>query len=95
MLDGLGAQHWKGANEPQILRPKFLRLSLESSTVKDLKLKNCPNNCIMLYNSKDLLVSNINIDNYDGYPVSLVDFFFTLYLIQSKGGGRYKLRQKH
>lgn len=79
LLDGLGAQHWKGANEPQILRPKFIRVTLESSTVKDLKLKNCPNNCMMLYNSKDLLVTNINIDNYEGYPVSLKGFSPTYY----------------
>ncbi|KAL1506650.1 hypothetical protein ABEB36_005975 [Hypothenemus hampei] len=68
LLDGLGPKHWKGATEPTIMRPKFLRFKLHESTIRDLKLKNCPNNCIMLSSSTNLFVTNINIDNYDGYP---------------------------
>ncbi|ERL88067.1 probable endopolygalacturonase I [Dendroctonus ponderosae] len=68
LLDGLGPQHWKGAGESTILRPKFMRIQVEDSTVKDLNIKNCPNNCVVLSKSTNLLVTNINIDNYDGYP---------------------------
>ncbi|CAG9763547.1 unnamed protein product [Ceutorhynchus assimilis] len=67
LLDGLGPKHWKGANEQKILRPKFLRLQLKDSTVKNLKLKNCPCNCVMIQSS-NTVISHINIDNYDGYP---------------------------
>ncbi|ENN73840.1 hypothetical protein YQE_09560, partial [Dendroctonus ponderosae] len=45
-----------------------MRIQVENSTVKDLNIKNCPNNCVVLSKSTNLLVTNINIDNYDGYP---------------------------
>lgn len=68
LLDGLGPKHWKGGDEPTIQRPKFIRIKLQDSQVTNLHLKNCPNNCIMLSGSSNLVVANILIDNKDGYP---------------------------
>ncbi|XP_050316344.1 uncharacterized protein LOC126750691 [Anthonomus grandis grandis] len=67
LLDGLGPKHWKGDSETTILRPKFMRFKLNDSHIKNLKLKNCPNNCFLLSGSNNL-VTNIHVDNYDGYP---------------------------
>lgn len=67
ILDGLGPQHWKGANEPTIQRPKFFRLQVHNSLVHNLYIKNCPNNCMMIASS-DTTIQNIYIDNKDGYP---------------------------
>ncbi|KAF7287243.1 hypothetical protein GWI33_002062 [Rhynchophorus ferrugineus] len=78
VFDGLGAKHWKGKNETVVMRPKLLRFKVSDSTIKNLHLLNCPDQCIHISSSSNVHVSDIFIDVRDGYQgVAPTDHFAT------------------
>lgn len=68
VLDGMGPQHWNGKNETIIMRPNLLMFKVTNTTIKNLNILNCANHCTHISDSSDVIVSNIFIDNREGYP---------------------------
>ncbi|CAG9766618.1 unnamed protein product [Ceutorhynchus assimilis] len=81
-LDGEGPKYWDGKGDKGTVKPKFLRIKTTGgSTVKNIKLLNCPRQCVSINTASDTVLDNFNIDvsagdkgalghNTDGFDVS-------------------------
>ncbi|CAG9766620.1 unnamed protein product [Ceutorhynchus assimilis] len=81
-LDGDGPKYWDGKGDNGTVKPKFLRIKTTGgSTVKNIKLLNCPKQCVSINSASDTVLDNFNIDvsagdkgalghNTDGFDVS-------------------------
>ncbi|ENN74448.1 polygalacturonase [Dendroctonus ponderosae] len=80
-LDGRGAKWWDGKGDKGITKPKFLRIKTTGgSTLKDIKLLNCPHQCVSINSASDTTIDNFDIEvtagddagghNTDGFDVS-------------------------
>ncbi|XP_072375684.1 polygalacturonase-like [Diabrotica undecimpunctata] len=81
-LDGQGAHYWDGKGDKGNKKPKFFKIQATGgSTFKNINLLNCPHQCVSIQNSKQLTISNWNIDvsagdknslghNTDGFDIS-------------------------
>lgn len=78
VLDGQGAAYWDGLGGSGSTKPKFFRVSTTGgSTVKDIKLKNCPKQCVSINSASDTLMEDWVIDVSDGdkNSVSVSEFY--------------------
>uniref|UniRef100_A0A0A9YNS2 endo-polygalacturonase n=1 Tax=Lygus hesperus TaxID=30085 RepID=A0A0A9YNS2_LYGHE len=68
LIDGEGARWWDGkGGAGGKVKPKFMRLKLEDSVVQDLHVKNAPVQMFTANNCKNLVITNVNLDNEDGH----------------------------
>ncbi|XP_066257140.1 polygalacturonase-like [Euwallacea similis] len=80
-LDGRGAQWWDGKGDSGVKKPKFMRIKTTGgSTLSDIKLLNCPRQCISINSASDTTIDNFYLEvtagdtegghNTDGFDVS-------------------------
>ncbi|XP_050300104.1 polygalacturonase-like [Anthonomus grandis grandis] len=80
-LDGRGAKWWDGKGDKGKKKPKFLRIKTTGgSTLKDIKLLNCPHQCVSINSASDTTIDNFYLElsagdtagghNTDGFDIS-------------------------
>ncbi|CAG9766904.1 unnamed protein product [Ceutorhynchus assimilis] len=81
-LDGQGAKWWDGKGDKGVKKPKFLRIKTTGgSTIKNIKLLNCPKQCVSINSASNTVLDHFVVDvsagdangkghNTDGFDVS-------------------------
>ncbi|XP_076272267.1 polygalacturonase-like [Rhynchophorus ferrugineus] len=80
-FDGQGANYWDGKGDSGVTKPKFFRIKTSGgSTFTDIKLKNCPHQCVSINSASDTTLNGWTIDvsagdsgggkNTDGFDLS-------------------------
>ncbi|CAG9766622.1 unnamed protein product [Ceutorhynchus assimilis] len=81
-LDGQGAKWWDGKGDSGKIKPKFLRIKTTGGSVlKNIKLLNCPKQCVSINSASNTVLDHFTIDvsagdsgskghNTDGFDVS-------------------------
>ncbi|CAG9759936.1 unnamed protein product [Ceutorhynchus assimilis] len=81
-LDGEGPKYWDGKGDKGCVKPKFLKIKTTGgSTIKNIKLLNCPKQCVSINSASNTVLEHFNIDvsagdkgalgrNTDGFDVS-------------------------
>ncbi|MDN4175890.1 glycosyl hydrolase family 28 protein, partial [Nocardioides sp. SOB77] len=80
-LDGQGAKWWDGKGDKGKKKPKFFRIKTTGgSNLNNIKLLNCPHQCVSINSASDTVLDRFTIDvsagdsqgghNTDGFDVS-------------------------
>ncbi|KAL1509556.1 hypothetical protein ABEB36_004270 [Hypothenemus hampei] len=80
-LDGRGAKWWDGKGDSGTKKPKFFRIKTTGgSTFSNIKLLNCPRQCVSINSASDTTIDNFDLEltagdtegghNTDGFDIS-------------------------
>lgn len=68
---GLGAKWWDGLGDKGVKKPKFLRIKTTGGSVfEDIKILNCPHQCVSINSASDTTIKNFDIEVTAGDTVS-------------------------
>ncbi|XP_050299868.1 polygalacturonase-like [Anthonomus grandis grandis] len=80
-LDGLGAKYWDGKGDKGVKKPKFFKIKTTGgSLLQNIKLLNCPHQCVSINSASNTVLNKWTIDvsagdsaggkNTDGFDIS-------------------------
>ncbi|KAF7264869.1 hypothetical protein GWI33_022015 [Rhynchophorus ferrugineus] len=70
-FDGEGSKYWDGKGDKGKTKPKFFRIKTSGgSTFSNIKLKNCPHQCVSINSASDTTLNGWTVDVSAGDSVS-------------------------